>query len=75
MTNLDYFYKDMIMMNDERWYSPFPCTIPFVLFKKHFTELNANANSKKDNGLQLDIDNNKVKPATLVEEEDNSNNK
>ena len=41
----------------------------------NFTELNANANSKKDNGLQLDIDNNKVKPATLVEEEDNSNNK
>ena len=41
----------------------------------NFTELNANANSKKENGLQLDIDNNKVKPATLVEEEDNSNNK
>ena len=41
----------------------------------NFTELNANANSKKENGLQLDIDNNKVKPAALVEEEDNNNNK
>lgn len=40
----------------------------------NFTELNANAHSKKENGLQLDIDNNKVKPAALVEEEDNNNN-
>ena len=41
----------------------------------NFTELNANTNSKKEDGLQLDIDNNKVKPANLVEEEDNNNNK
>lgn len=39
----------------------------------NFSEINANVNSKKDNGLQLDIDNNKEKPATLVEEEDNNN--
>ena len=27
-------------MADERWNSPFPHTIAFVLFKEHFTELN-----------------------------------
>lgn len=27
-------------MANERWDSPFPCTIAFALFKKHFTELN-----------------------------------
>ena len=27
-------------MANERWNSPFPHTIAFVLFKEHFTELN-----------------------------------
>jgi len=40
----------------------------------NFTELNANVNSKKENGLQLDIMSNKDKPTALVEEEENNNN-
>lgn len=42
----------------------------------NFTELNANIKAKKEDGLQLDIESsNKEKPAILVDEEDNHNNK
>lgn len=32
--------KESLIMANERWISPFPCTLAFNLFKKHFTELN-----------------------------------
>ena len=67
----------MIMMNDERWYSPFPCTIPFVLFKKHFTELNAiywahvpASNTIKKKASEKLTDNDDPKQFFLIQDED-----